>query len=99
MQYNAWGVRDIDGYGCFMFEKDPSSVGPGVFNCSRVYSFGNHSMFLGLNYLIIQLTIDHITSDDYRAMQLPLARETVFTHRTMGFMNHHIWRFIDTGCC
>ena len=20
MQYNAWGVRDIDGYGCFVFE-------------------------------------------------------------------------------
>ena len=34
MQYNAWGVRDIDGYGCFVFEKDPSSVGPGVFNWS-----------------------------------------------------------------
>src|SRR3954470_3857802 len=27
MQYNAWGIRDIDGYGCFVFEKDPSSVG------------------------------------------------------------------------
>ena len=32
MQYNAWGIRDIDGYGCFVFEKDLSSVGPGVFN-------------------------------------------------------------------
>ena len=28
MQYNAWGVRDIDGYGCIVFEKDPSSVEP-----------------------------------------------------------------------
>ena len=23
MQYNAWGIRDIDGHGCFVFEKDP----------------------------------------------------------------------------
>ena len=44
MQYNAWGVRDIDGYGCFVFEKDPSSVGLGVFNWRRVYSLGNHSI-------------------------------------------------------
>ena len=43
MQYNAWGVRDIDSYGCFVFEKDPSSIGPGVFNWRRVYSLGNHS--------------------------------------------------------
>ena len=27
MQYNAWGIRDIDGYGCFVFEKDPNSIG------------------------------------------------------------------------
>jgi hypothetical protein len=80
MQYNAWGVRDIDGYGCFVFEKDPSSVGPGVFNWRRVYSLGNHSMFLGLNYPIIQPIIDHITGDDYRAMQLPFARgDCVYT--------------------
>ena len=62
----------------------------GVFNWRRVYSLGNHSMFLGLNYPIIQPMIDHITRDDYRAMQLPFARGTVFTHHTMGFMNHHI---------
>ena len=31
-------------------------------------------MFLGLNYPIIQLIIDHITDDDYRAMQLPFTR-------------------------
>ena len=37
MQYNVWGVRDIDGYDCFVFEKDPSSVGLGVFNWRRVY--------------------------------------------------------------
>ena len=80
MQYNAWGVRDIDGYGCFVFEKDPSSVGPGVFNWRRVYSLGNHSLFLGLNYPIIQPIIDHITGDDYRAMQLPFARgDCVYT--------------------
>ena len=24
---------------------------------------------------------------------------TVFTHHTMGFMNHHIQRFVDTACC
>ena len=23
----------------------------------------------------------------------------VFTHHTMGFMNHHIQRFVDTACC
>ena len=23
----------------------------------------------------------------------------VFTHHNMGFMNHHIQRFIDTACC
>ena len=74
MQYNAWGVRDIDGYGCFVFEKDPSSVGPGVFNWRRVYSLGNHSLFLGLNYPIIQPIIDHITGDDYCARQLPFVR-------------------------
>ena len=74
MQYNAWGVRDIDGYGCFVFEKDPSSVGPDIFNWRRVYSLSNHSMFLGLNYPIIQPIIDHITGDDYCAMQLPFAR-------------------------
>ena len=74
------GVHDIDGYGCFVFEKDPSSVGPGVFNWRRVYSLGNHSMFLGLNYPIIQPIIDHITGDDYRAMQLPFARgDCVYT--------------------
>ena len=90
MQYNAWGVRDIDGYGCIVFEKDPRSVGPGVFNWRWVYSLGNHSMFLGLNYPIIQPIIDHITGDDYCAMQLPFARGAVFTHHIMGFMNHHI---------
>ena len=99
MQYNAWGVRDIDGYGCFVFEKDPSSVGPGVFNWRRVYSLGNHSLFLGLNYPIIQPIIDHITGDDYCVMQLPFARGTVFIHHTMGFMNHHIQRFVYTACC
>ena len=80
MQYNAWGIHDIDGYGCFVFEKDPSSVGPGVFNWSQVYSLGNHSMFLGLNYPIIQPSIDHITGDDYRAMQLPFARGELCLH-------------------
>ena len=99
MQYNAWGVRDIDGYGCFVFEKDPSSVGPGLFNWRRLYSLDNYSLFLRLNYPIIQPIIDHITGDDYRAMQLPFARGTVFTHHTMGFMNHHIQRFVDTACC
>ena len=74
MQYNAWGIRDIDGYGCFVFEKDPSSIGPGAFNWRRVYNLGNHSLFLGLNYPIIQPIIDHITGDDYRVMQLPVAR-------------------------
>ena len=64
MQYNAWGICDIDGYGCFVFEKDPSSVGLGVFNWRRVYSLGNHSLFLGINYPIIQPIIDHITGDD-----------------------------------
>ena len=74
MQYNAWGVRDYDGYGCFVFEKDPSSVGLGVSNWRLFYSLSNHSMFLGLNYPIIQPIIDHITDDDYRAMQLPFAK-------------------------
>ena len=32
------------------------------------------SLFLGLNYPIIQPIIDHITGDDYCAMQLPFAR-------------------------
>src|SRR4051812_45502106 len=99
MQYNAWGVRDIDGYGCFVFEKDPSSVGPGVFNWKRVYSLNNHSLFLGLNYLIIQPIIDHIPGDDYCAMQLPFAMGGCVYTSYMGFMNHHIQRFVDTACC
>ena len=65
------GVCNIDGYGCFMFKKDPSSVGPGVFNWRGVYSLDNHSMFLRLNYSIIQPIIDHITCDDYCAMWWP----------------------------
>ena len=99
MQYNAWGVCDIDGYGCFVFEKDPNSVGPGAFNWRRVYSLGNHSMFLGLNYPIIQPIIDHITVMITVLCNFHSPGGTVFTHHTMGFMNHHIQRFIDTACC
>ena len=74
MQYNAWGVHDCNGYGCFVSEKDPNSIGPSVFNWRQVYSLDNRSMFLGLNYPIIQPIIDNITDNDYRAMQLTFAR-------------------------
>ena len=99
MQYNAWGVRDIDGYGCFVFEKDPSSVGPGVFNWRRVYSLGNHSLFLGLNYPITNQS--SIISPAMITMLCNFHSRggTVFTRHTMGFMNHHIQRFVDTACC
>ena len=99
MQYNAWGVRDIDGHGCFVFEKDPSSVGPGVFNRRRVYSLGNHSLFLGS--IIRSSNQSSIISP---AMIIVLCNfhspgGTVFTHHTMGFMNNHIQRFVDTASC
>ena len=74
MQYNSWGIHDIDGNDFFVFKKDPSSVGPSVFNWRRVYNLGNHSLFLGLNYPIIRPIIDHIFDDDYRATELPFAR-------------------------
>ena len=40
--------------GVYVFEQDPRSLGPaGVFVWSQVNSLGNHSLFLGLNYPII----------------------------------------------
>ena len=99
MQYNAWRIRDIDGYGCFVFKKDPNSVGLGVFNWRRVYSLSNHSMFLGS--IIRSSNQSSIISPTMITMlcNFHLPGGTVFTHRTMGFLNHHIQRFVDTACC
>ena len=79
--------------------KIPSPLGQAYSTGGGFYSLDNHSLFLRLNYLIIQPIIDHIISDDYCAMQLPFARGAVFTHHTMGFMNHHSQRFVDIACC
>ena len=99
MQYNVWGVRDCDGYGCFLFEKDPSSVGPGVFNWRRFTASATSPCSSGS--IIRSSNKSSIIS---AAMITVLCNfhsrgGAVFTHHTMGFMNHHIQRFVDTACC
>ena len=43
MQYNAWGVCDIDGYGCFVFEQDPSSIGSNYSSCPHIELTWQHA--------------------------------------------------------
>ena len=99
MQYNAWGVRDIDGYGCIVFEKDPSSIGPGVLTGGRFTALATTPCSSGS--IIRSSNQSSIISP---AMITVLCNfhspgGTMFTHHTMGFMNHHIQRFVDTACC
>ena len=95
MQYNAWGIRDIDGYGWFVFEKDPSSVGPAVstgggFTASTTTPCSPGSIIQSSIISPAMITM---------LCNFHSPGGTVFTHHTMGFMNHHIQRFVDTACC
>ena len=47
---NGLTMREYPSFAIHVFEKDPSSVGPGVFIWKRVDNLGTHSLFIGLNY-------------------------------------------------
>ena len=47
---NGLNFHEYPTSGIHVFEKDPSSVGPGDFLWRPVNNLGTHSLFLGLNY-------------------------------------------------
>ncbi|KQK14999.1 hypothetical protein BRADI_1g20055v3 [Brachypodium distachyon] len=43
-------IRECARFGCHVFERNPSSIQPGVSTWSRVHTLGTHSLFIGINY-------------------------------------------------
>ena len=98
MQYNAWGVRDM-AIGASCSGKTPAPLGQaystgGGFTASATTPCSSGSIIRSSNQSsIISPAMITVLCNFHSP------GGTVFTHHTMGFMNHHIQRFVDTACC